>query len=516
MPNTIGLALEWHAVQTPHKLAVTSSSYESGTGLTYAQLYQRASRLANALRTLGIGPGDRVALLMANHVRYVEAYHAIALLGAAAVPLNFRYVAAEVEYVVSHSEARALLFDSAFASVVKELDGKLRSLGENLIVTDADMPGRLNYEQIVEAASPQAPDPAVDVEGCFFQGYTAGTTGFPKGCVNLHGRFVDFFKRCALLYGIGPDDVEIVAAPLFHEAPTLFMMTQVFRGGTLVVTAETQPAALLSTVQRHRVTWGFMVPTMWDAIVASGEAGRHDTSSMRLLVSAGSPLLTHTKEGLLASFPQADLNEFYGGTEVGIVTNLRGRDQRRKTRCVGRPIPGFHVRLVDDSGKDVPQGEAGEIWIRGPILIREYYRNPEATASARHGDWFTLADMGRFDEEGYLHIVDRKKDMIITGGENVYPAEVEAVLAQHPAVLMSAVVGIPDAKWGEVIYAAVVARPGATVTSQELDAHCSKSLARFKVPKRLELVASLPMSSFGKILRREVRKPFWEGQTAAV
>jgi acyl-CoA synthetase (AMP-forming)/AMP-acid ligase II len=516
MPRTIGNALEWHALNTPDKLAVLAAGAEDETGLTYAQLWDRVCRLASALRGLGVGPGDRVALLMVNSVRYVEAYHAIAVLGASAVPLNFRYVAAEIDYVVNHAEASALLFDSAFDAIVSELGGRLESVKGNLIVSDAVLPGRFNYEELLKAASPEAPEQDADVEGCFFQGYTAGTTGFPKGCVNLHGRFVAFFKRCAMLYDIGPDSIEIVGAPLFHEAPTLFMLTQVFRGGTVIVTADPTPANLLQSIERHRVTWGFMVPTMWDAIVSSGLAASHDLASMKVLVSAGAPLMTHTKEALLEIFPVGDLNEFYGATEVGIVTNLQGCDQRRKLRSVGRTIPGFHVKLVDDNGHEVKPGETGEIWIRGPILIREYFKNPEATASARHGDWFTLSDMGRFDEEGYLYIVDRKKDMIITGGENVYPAEVEAVLSQHSAVQMCAVVGIPDKKWGEIIYAAVVQRPGALVTPAELEIHCSRLMARFKVPKRIELVPTLPMSSFGKILRREVRKPFWEGQSAAV
>jgi len=449
---------------------------------------------------------------MINSVQYVEAYHTIAALGASAVPLNFRYVAAEIEYVVNHAEASVLIFDAAFEGVVDELGGRLKTVKGNLVVTDASLPGKLSYEALLQTASAKAPDEDADVEGCFFQGYTAGTTGFPKGCVNLHGHFVDFFKRCAMIYDIGSSSIEIIGAPLFHEAPTLFMMTQVFRGGTVVVTSDPAPANMLSSIERHRVTWGFMVPTMWDGIVSSGLAAEYDLSSMKYLISAGAPLMTHTKEGLLDIFPDADLNEFYGATEVGIVTNLAGCDQRRKVRSVGRPIPGFHLKLVDDDGREVIHGEIGEIWIRGPILIREYYKNPEATASARRGEWFTLSDMGRFDDEGYLYIVDRKKDMIITGGENVYPAEIEAVLSQHPAVQMCAVVGIPDRKWGEIIYAAVVPKPGAIVSPEDLDGYCSRVLARFKIPKRIDLVASLPMSSFGKILRREVRKPFWEAQ----
>jgi acyl-CoA synthetase (AMP-forming)/AMP-acid ligase II len=327
---------------------------------------------------------------------------------------------------------------------------------------------------------------------------------------------VDFFKRCAFLYGITPRDVELVPAPLFHEAPTLYSMTQIFRGGTVVATKDTQPADILRHIAEHRTTWAFMVPTMWDALVTSGLVRPQQVESMRVLISAGAPLLTHTKEALLEQFPSAGLNEFYGGTEVGIVTNLGPEDQRRKVRSVGRPIVGFQVRLLDENGADVPAGEVGEIYIKGPILIREYYRNPEATAAARRGEWFTLGDMGRFDEEGYLHIVDRRKDMIITGGEHVFPTELESILHTHPAVAAVAVVGIPDKRWGEVILAAVVLKAGQRATEEELINHCTGRVARFKVPKKVQFMDQLPMSSFGKILRREVRRPHWEGWGANV
>ncbi len=519
MPKTIGHALEWHAHFTPNKLAVVEANASSAAPvaiLNYREFWTRVCSLANGMVSMGMNPGDRIAILMVNSARYVEVYHAIALIGCAVVPLNFRFVAAEIEYVVNHSKSKALFLDAAFEPVVRGLQGRLPSLGANFIATDAPAPGCVGYEELLARSPATPPNVDVDRDECYFQGYTAGTTGFPKGCVNLHGGFVDFFKRVALYYGIGADGVELVPAPLFHEAPTLFSMLQIFRGGTLVVTRETQPAAILKLIENFRITWSFMVPTMWDSIVNSEEVRGADVGSMRLLVSAGAPLLTHTKNGLLEYFPGASLNEFYGGTEVGIVTNLRGEDQRRKVRSVGTPIPGFTVKLVNEDGKDVAQGEVGEIYVRGPILIREYFMNPEATASARHGEWFSLGDMGRFDEEGYLYIVDRKKDMIITGGETVSPAEIEAILYQHPAVAMTAVVGIPDPKWGEIIYAAVVLKKGKSVSDDALAAHCAQHLARFKVPKKFAFVDQLPTSSFGKILRREVRRPFWEGQGAAV
>jgi acyl-CoA synthetase (AMP-forming)/AMP-acid ligase II len=296
---------------------------------------------------------------------------------------------------------------------------------------------------MIEAGAEVEPKTPADLDACYFQGYTSGTTGFPRGCVNPHRAFADCLRRMATIYNINAE-IEFMAAPLFHEAPALFTLLQIFRGGTVVVTNDSSPSNAFRMIDRNRATWAFMVPTMWASFVTSPDIDDFDLGSMRQLISGGSPLLTHTKEALIKRLPRAELNEFYGGTEVGLVTNLGPADQMRKLRSVGRPIVGMYVELRDEDGKIVPQGEIGEIHIRGATLIREYFKNPEATASARSGSFFTLGDMGRFDEEGYLFIVDRKKDMIISGGENIFPNDIEDVLYKHPAVQMAAIVGAPD------------------------------------------------------------------------
>ena len=289
-----------------------------------------------------------------------------------------------------------------------------------------------------------------------------------------------------------------------------------FRGGTVIVTSDTSPANVFELIDQTQATWTFMVPTMWASMVACEEMDRFDLDSLRLLLSGGSPLLTHTKEAILRRFPKAGLNEFYGATEVGLVTNLCPEDQRRKVRSVGRPVVGMFVELRDEQGNAVPQGEIGEIHIGGATIIREYFNNPEATADANRGGFFTLGDMGRFDEEGYLYIVDRKKDMIISGGENIFPNDIEEILYRHPAVEMAAVVGAPDPKWGEIVIAAVKLKPGSSVDQAELIAHCKTFLSSFKVPKKIDFRDQMPMSSFGKILRRDVRKSYWEHQEVKV
>jgi acyl-CoA synthetase (AMP-forming)/AMP-acid ligase II len=513
MPSRIGDALYWYATYTPDKVAVVSTAGEQ----TYAKLWSRVCRLSSALAELGLAPGDRIALLMQNSSRYIEIYQAAALMGVAVVPLNFRFVESEIEYVVNHSGARALFFDASFTDTVDLLRTKLASVAGRYIVSDGPAtPATHSYEALIASGRETPPSEPADLSACYFQGYTSGTTGFPKGCVNPHREFADCLRRIATIYGITEHDRELVAAPLFHEAPALFALLQIFRGGTVIVTNDSSPANVFETIDRNGATWTFMVPTMWSSMVASEAIDRFDLGSLRLLLSGGSPLLTHTKEGILQRLPNAGLNEFYGATEVGLVTNLRPEDQRRKVRSVGRPVIGMFVELRDDHGNVVPRGEVGEIHIGGATIIREYFNNPEATAAARRGGFFTLGDMGRFDEEGYLYIVDRKKDMIISGGENIFPNDIEEVLYGHSAVDTAAVVGAPDPKWGEIVVAAVTLKPGSLVSEAELIAHCKAFLSSFKVPKRIDFRDRMPMSSFGKILRRDVRKSYWQQQEVKV
>jgi len=357
MPSRIGDALHWYATYTPNKVALVSSV---GTQ-TYAQLWSRVCRLSSALAELRLAPGDRIALLMQNSSCYLEVYQAAALMGAAVVPLNFRFTASEIEYVVNHSGARMLLFDDAFAETVQSLRTRLPSVAGRYVVSDSSADQETHsYEALIDAGRDAPPSPPADLSTCYFQGYTSGTTGFPKGCVNPHREFADCLRRIATIYGITENDRELVVAPLFHEAPALFALLQIFRGGTVIVTSDTSPANVFRMIDQTQATWTFMVPTMWASMVTSEEIDRFDLGSLRLLLSGGSPLLTHTKDAILRRFPKAGLNEFYGATEVGLVTNLAPEDQRRKVRSVGRPVIGMFVELRDEQGNVVPQGGSGK------------------------------------------------------------------------------------------------------------------------------------------------------------
>jgi acyl-CoA synthetase (AMP-forming)/AMP-acid ligase II len=497
--------LRWFATHTPRATAIVSAE---GV-FTYEALWRRVRRMRHSLESRGLRPGDRIALLMQNSHRYLELYYTAAVLGTAIVPLNFRCIAAELEYIINHSGADTLVFDSCYAATVADLRSRLPTV-QRYVCTDGAAEGALSYEDLIDSGLETVPPIDADLSATMVQGYTSGTTGAPKGCVIPHREWVECLQNIAALYDIEAADIELVVAPLFHGAPIIFALLQHLRGGTVVVTKDSSPAIICEHIERHRVTWTFMVPTMWHSMVQSPDIHHADLVSLRVLLSGGAPLLTKTKEMLMQRLPAAGLHEFYGATELGLVSSLGPYDQRRKERCVGKPAPGRIVELRDAQGRCVPIGEVGEIFVRGEIPLKEYFKNPEATAAARGADgFFTLGDMGRFDEEGYLYIVDRKKDMIISGGENIFPNDIEDILSRHPAVDLVAVVSAPDSKWGEIVVAAVKLKDDVTASEEELIAHCKTSLSSFKVPKRVDFYQALPLSAFGKILRREVRRRYW-------
>lgn len=506
--KSMGQALEWAATIHGDKVAVI----EGEKRITYRQLNDRVNRLANAFKGLGLLENDRLSILLYNCSEYIEIYLALAKSGIAAVPLNFRFVESEIEYVVNHSEAKALICGAEFWPTISSIKNKLDIRPERYIVSGGEVPGGTkSYDEIVSHSSADEISMDIDLDGCFFQGYTAGTTGFPKGCVNSHSGFVGHHTRCLIDYKININDTQLVAAPLFHEAPTLFSLMQIFVGGTVVIIRNPTAEVILSSIQSHRVTNFFMVPTMYSSLVQFPGRNKFDVSSVKTCICAGAPLLTETKMAVLEFFGQGGLNEFYGGTEVGVVTNLYPHEQKDLPRSVGKPVSGWQVKLLDVLGNEVPTGSEGEIFMKGPRLISQYYKNPEATSKATRGDYFSLGDVGRLDANGYLYIVDRKHDMIISGGENIFPIEIEEVIARHPLVSQAVVIGAPDSKWGEAVIAVVVLKDGANCSADDIIEFCKGKLAGYKIPKSVDFRDSLPMSSFGKILKRVLREEYWKG-----
>ena len=463
---------------------------------THAELHARAARLASALAADGVMATDPVALLLHNRIEFVEALLACHRLGAVAVPINFRLAPDEIEFIVADSEATLLICDTP-----SPRSGRLRrvlELGDDYEAALASTPEDGELADLAED------DPAIMC-------YTSGTTGRPKGAVLTHGNLVASTLSWIHEMGAQADDVWLSGQPLFHIGGINGLLPFLTLGGTVIITPSTQfdPDAALALIERHAVTMCIFVPTQWDAICSSPTVGQLDRRRLRVAMWGASPALRTTLESMRETFPEAEIVSAYGQTEMsGATTLLAGADATRKMGSVGQPMFGVELRVVDDQLRDVPVDEIGEIVYRGPNVMAGYHRQPEATAESFADDWFHSGDLARRDDEGYLWLVDRKKDLIVSGGENIYPAEVERVLLTHPSVSDAAVIGVPHPRWVETPLAVVVAEDAAAVDEAELIAHCRRHLAAFKKPSAVVVVDTLPRNAAGKVLKRQLRETY--------
>ena len=495
---SLGGMTRWNARYRPDHEALICGDRTA----TYAELSVRANRLAHALAAQGVQCGERVAVYLPNCIEYVEIYVAAAKLGFVVTPVNYMLTEREVGYILDDSGASALIYGREKRSVVDAL----REPGASATIPDllVDVGEGGSYESLLDAGRDDEPKQVAPTEP-FFQGYTSGTTGSPKGCLQTQRAFVDHFKRSLYHFDHRDDAVMLIGGPLFHEAPALFTLAQLFYGGTVVILPSFTPNAAMQAIQDHRCTMmGFAVPTMLDAMNMLGE---YDVSSLRQIVCGGAALRAPTITATLDRFRNADLFEFYGATELGLMTTINHRGAT-KPGSVGRPFPGIGLAVVGEDGERLSTGRRGQIYIT-PIMMEGYYNRPEKTAEDSLQidgvSWFTVGDVGYLDDDGYLFIVDRKKHMIITGGENVYPTEVEAVLIEHPGITDVAVIGLPDEKWGEAVTAVVVAAPGAEPSRADLQEFSVGRLAAFKIPKRVITVDALPRTPSGKVLKHVLR-----------
>jgi len=493
-----------------------------GVSRSYAQLDERVSRLAHALRERGVRSGDRVAVLGFNTPEVVEAYWASVRLGAICVPVNFRLVADEIAYVLADSGARAAVVQERLAPVLLDAAARGGEVSAVLVYADgegadpglpADAGGlRVDpYETALAAASPEFAELQVDERSPAFIMYTSGTTGRPKGAVLTHHNLLMHAFSSIVHLGGRPDDlVWLAAAPLFHIAGLSGMLPALLRGGRTVLlpSGGFDPAATLDLIERERVTSVFFVPAQWQALVDVPDVRERDLSCLSRVSWGAAPASTTLLRTMLETFPQAEIATSFGQTECSpVTTTLRGEDALRKIGSIGTPMLNVECRIVDEEMNDVPRGEVGEIVYRSPMVMSGYWNNPEATAEAFRGGWFHSGDLVREDEDGYLYVVDRKKDMIISGGENIYCAEVEDVLAAHPKVAEVALIGMPDEKWGETPLAVVVPHdPADPPTAAELSEWCLDRLARYKRPHHLCLLEALPRNPSGKVLKTDLRR----------
>lgn len=510
---TLGRSLRLAAERAGDRTAIVCGD----VSMTHLALNRFGNRIGNGLLELGLKKGDRLGVVLPNCADYLAIVYGAAKCGIALIFLNYRFTGRELTYQLVNAGAKALIYSSEFSKAVAEVRHELKELW-TIALDQAEDGDIATIRDIAASASSTEPNIAVSENDLLYLGYTSGTTGFPKGAIVTHRNRCLAYHYWAIEYGFHQSDTVLQAGPTHHSVQIGFTLAQLSLAGRAVVLPKFDALNALQIMEAHKVTWSFMVPFMYNAIltVPGEERRRLDLSALRFFISAASPLPTAVKDGILTEFPSVGLNEFYGATEAGIITNLAPRDQRRKIRSVGKPIFDTETKILTDSGEEAAVGEVGLLYIKSPTVFDGYYGAPEKTAASFRGEWCTLGDLARRDEEGYLYIVDRAKDVIKSGGVNIFPAEIEEVLNLHPAVFEVAVIGVPDATWGEVPHAIIVPRAAEAPSVGELLAHCRASLAGYKTPKSIEFRSELPRNPGGKILKRNLRAEFWKNEEAAV
>jgi len=499
------------AARQPHRPALI----EDERSLTWEQFFRTRNRLAHALAGLGIGPGQHAIVYAHNALENLVVGAALRALGAIGVPMNHRLTAEEVAYILDDADATAVFVGDAFLPMAERVRGAARV--KHWITLGAERRPWAEALDDLLARGDEAPPPAPPAMGGSMV-YTAGTTGKPKGALRRVTDPKAILPRLAALDCLDPAQVHLVAGPLYHSAPGGFALYAQMVGGTVVVMRKFDPEEALRLVERHRCTTTFMAPTLLKRIVdlPAEVRGRYDVSSMRSLVIAAAPCPMRVKEQALAMFGPV-LYEFYGSTELGVNTVLRPEDVLRKPGSCGRAAPGVELAILDDDGRRTAPGTPGELFVRRyDGVFDEYYRNPAATAQTSRGEWMSVGDVAWMDAEGFVYICDRKRDMIISGGVNIYPAEIEDALHRHPAVEDAAVFGVPDPDWGERVHAAVQLRPGRGVTPGELLEFCRAHLADYKTPREVSFHEAFPRDTAGKLVKRLLREPYWAGRQTRV
>jgi acyl-CoA synthetase (AMP-forming)/AMP-acid ligase II len=482
----------------PKQIAVIDGSQN----LTYGELGERSSRVAQALLAADLKPGARVAVLMGNRAEYFEVAAGIAKSGMTMVPLNNRSVEREIEYIVGLSKCEALIVADSYVKLTTEIQKTIQVVW-TLDSSSANNP----YETVLAAVEPIDPMIEIDENDTFMIMFTSGTTGKPKGVMLSHRARALTCYSTALDYGIGPGRRTMAVAPMYHGAGFSFAYTAVFCGATISVLRSWDPAEFLALAERDRIQTVFLVPTHAQTMRSLDKGpGQYNLSELETLYFNAAALPKVLKEWVIASFPQVGVYELYGSTEASVVTVLRPADALRKIGSVGHAWFMTEVRVVDEEGNPVKPGEPGELFSRSPHLMTGYLDDPESTQACTTPDGFvTAGDVVILDDEGFIYIVDRKKDMIVTGGVNVYPREIEEIVARFPGIHEVAVVGVPDEKWGEAIVAVVVARPGVEIDLAALQQHVEPQLSGYKHPRRWEIALSpLPRNAGGKVVKRDV------------
>jgi acyl-CoA synthetase (AMP-forming)/AMP-acid ligase II len=494
------------------------------TRLSYAEVEQRVRRLASGLLSLGLERGDRIGILMLNCHRYAELYFAADYAGLVPVPLNYRLAPSELVYILDHAEATAFVADSQLGGLAVDVQAKAATIRNVLWSPDPEGRSGLGYEEVIERHTPLDEPVARDAGAMAQLYYTSGTTGNPKGAM-LSGNAVSSAALLNVVTArIQPEDICLRGCPAFHLADAWANFAATLAGGRHIFIPQFAPEPFLRAVAEERVSITLLVPTMINALIAYPDIGNFDCSSLRSIYFGASPMPADRLRAAMDVF-QCEFSQWYGMTEAyPAVTHLPANEldlegppevARRVLSC-GRQAAGVQVRVIDANGQEAAPGEVGEIVIKGPVLMSGYWRNPEATDAALRDGWMHSGDAATVDEQGYVYIVDRFKDMIISGGENVYSTEVEDVLYRHPSVLECAVIGVPDDRWGERVHAVVSLRTDQRASSEEIIAFARSQIAAFKCPRSVEFVDALPKTGSGKIQKAVLREPYWAGRERRV
>ena len=506
--------LALHAASQPDRPALI----EGDRSLTWAELVAQRNRLAQSLVTLGLKPGGHAIVYAANSIEHYLANAAARAAGLIPAPMNHRLIATEVAYILDHSDAAAVFVSDQFLPVVEEIRPGAGKVRRWILMGRERRPWAEHLGDLLAAGRP---DPVELPEAAGFGAsiiYTAGTTGRPRGALRRSldpQGLMDTLRAMDLL---DPSHIHLVAGPMYHAAPGGLALYSHLVGATVVIMPKFDPEQALAHIERYRCTSTFMAPTLLQRIVDLPPAvrARYDVSSMRAIIMAAAPCPMRVKEAVVACFGPV-LYEFYGSSELGVDTVLRPEDVLRKPGSCGKAAPGKEIALLDDDGRPVPVGEPGELYVRqSPGILDEYYKDPEATAAMRRGEWYSVGDVAWMDAEGFYYICDRKRDMIISAGVNIYPAEIEDALHRHPLIQDAAVFGVPDAEWGERVHAAVQPRPGATLTAEDVIAFCRRHLAGYKVPREVTFHDDFPRDAAGKLVKRVLREPYWAGRATRV
>ncbi len=491
--------------------------------ISYGELDERSSRVANALLAAGVQPQDRVALLDKNAPEGFEVIFGALKVSAVPCPVNWRLAPDEVAFIVNDAAAPVLVVGEELLPVVRQIEGQLESVHTIVVIGKDSDGGHDDYESWLARHAPDDPGTLSAVDDVVLQFYSSGTTGRPKGVMLTNGSFASNFETNTDVLHMSTSSVNLVAMPMFHVAGGAWGLLGLYIGCPNVLLREADPHAVLHAIATHRCTHGVLVPALIQFILALPETATADLSSMEYLIYGASPVSTDVLTRAIETFGCHFL-QAYGMTETtGGCVLLPAEDHAldgpntHRLRAAGRAAPNTELRVVDAELRDVPTGEVGEVLIRTAQNMKGYWNQPEETAKTLVADgWLRTGDAGYLDADGYLYIHDRVKDMIISGGENVYPAEVEDALMHHPAIADVAVIGVPHERWGETPKAVVVTAPGAALEEAEVIAFARERLAHFKCPTSVDFVDALPRNPSGKVLKRELRAPYWEGRDRRV